>query len=114
MFEALGRGTYRRRWWVIAAAVAFLSFAGIWGTGVFASLTGAGFDDPASDSYRAAQRAAAELGRNDADVLVLYRSAERTVDDPAFRQAVTSTLAALPPTVVERATSWWDTQAPQL
>ena len=79
MFEALGRGTYRRRWWVIGAAVAFLTFAGIWGTGVFASLTGAGFDDPASDSYRAAQRAAAELGRNDADVLVLYRSAERTV-----------------------------------
>jgi RND superfamily putative drug exporter len=108
MFEALGRGTYRRRWWVIGAAVAFLSFAGIWGTGVFASLTGAGFDDPASDSYRAAQRAAAELGRNDADVLVLYRSAERTVDDPAFRQAVTSTLAALPADVVERSTSYYD------
>jgi RND superfamily putative drug exporter len=108
MFEALGRGTYRRRWWVIGAAVAFLSFAGMWGTGVFASLTGAGFDDPASDSYRAAQRAAAELGRNDADVLVLYRSAERTVDDPAFRQAVTSTLAALPADVVERSTSYYD------
>src|SRR5215207_8596670 len=109
MFEALGRAAYRRRWWVIAAAVAFLAVAGGWGTGVFGTLTGAGFDDPASDSYRAAQHAAAELGRNDADVLVLYRSAERTVDDPAFRQAVTSTLAALPPAVVERVTSYYDT-----
>jgi trehalose monomycolate/heme transporter len=108
MFEALGRAAYRGRWWVIAAAVAFLAVAGGWGTGVFGSLTGAGFDDPASDSYRAAQRAAAELGRDDADVVVLYRSPDRTVDDPAFRQAVTGTLDALPSSVVERVTSWYD------
>lgn len=31
MFEALGRVAYRRRWWVITAAVAFLAFAGVWG-----------------------------------------------------------------------------------
>ena len=114
MFEALGRGTYRRRWWVIAAAVAFLTFAGVWGTGVFGSLTGAGFDDPGSDSYRAARTAAAELGRDDADVIVLYRSADRTVDDPAFRQAVTGTLDALPTDVVERTTTFYGTGAPQL
>jgi RND superfamily putative drug exporter len=114
MFEALGRGAYRRRRSVIAAAVVFLAFAGIWGTGVFASLTGAGFDDPASDSYRAAQRATAELGRDDTDVLVLYRSAERTVDDPAFRQAVTSTLGALPASVVARTTSYYSTGAAPL
>ena len=72
MFEALGRAAYRRRWWVIATAVAFLAVAAGWGTGVFGRLSGGGFDDPGSDSYRAAQRAAAELGRDDADVLVLY------------------------------------------
>jgi RND superfamily putative drug exporter len=114
MFEALGHAAYRRRWWVIAAAVAFLGFAGGWGTGVFGSLTGAGFDDPGSDSYRAAQLAAAELGRDDADVIVLYRSAERTVDDAAFRQAVTGTLAVLPADVVDRTVTWWGTRAPQL
>ncbi|HZB47600.1 MAG TPA: MMPL family transporter, partial [Mycobacteriales bacterium] len=111
MFEALGRVAFRRRWWVIAAAVAFLAFAGGWGTGVFGSLTGAGFDDPGSDSYRAAERAAAELGRDDADVVVLYRSPDRTVDDPAFRQAVTGTLAALPADVVERTTTYYSTGA---
>src|SRR5215207_6692159 len=108
MFEALGRAAYRRRWWVIAAAVAFLAVAGGWGSGVFGHLTGAGFEDPASDSYRAAQRAAAELGRDEADVLVLYRSPDRTVDDPAFRRAVTGTLGALPAAVVERTTSVYD------
>ena len=114
MFEALGRRMYRGRWWVITASVAFLTFAGVWGTGVFGSLTGAGFDDPDSDSYRAAQTAARQLGRDDADVIVLYHSAERTVDDPAYRQAVTSTLDALPEDVVERVTTFYGTQAPQL
>jgi trehalose monomycolate/heme transporter len=114
MFEALGRGTYRRRWWVIAAAIAFLAFAGMWGTGVFSQLSGGGFDDPGSDSYKAAQTAAAKLGRDDADVIVLYRSADRTVDDPAYRQAVTGTIDRLPKDVVERTTTFWGTGAPQL
>lgn len=81
---------------------------------MFGSLTGAGFDDPASDSARAAQRAAAELGRDDADVVVLYRSPDRTVDDPAFRQAVTGTLAALPADVVGRTTTFYSTGSPAL
>jgi RND superfamily putative drug exporter len=56
----------------------------------------------------------AELGRDEADVLVLYSSPDRTVDDPAFRQAVTGTLAALPSSVVERTTSWYATGAAPL
>ena len=50
MFEALGRVTYRRRRWVVALALAFVVFAGVWGTGVFGALTGGGFEDPDSDS----------------------------------------------------------------
>ena len=45
MFEGLGRVIYRRRRWVVAAAVAFVVFAGVWGTGVFASMTGGGLAD---------------------------------------------------------------------
>jgi trehalose monomycolate/heme transporter len=114
MFEALGRVVYRRRWIVLAATVAFLAFAGMWGTRVFGSLTGGGFEDPDSDSYRAAQVAEQQLGRDQADVIVLYRSAERTVDDPGFRQAVTATLDRLPDDVVERTVSFWSTSSPQL
>jgi uncharacterized membrane protein YdfJ with MMPL/SSD domain len=114
MFEALGRVTYRRRRWVVALALLFVAVGGVWGTGVFGSMTGAGFEDPDSDSSRAAAVAERELGRSSGDVVVLYSSDELSVDDPAFREAVTSTLAALPDDVVERSVTWYDTQAPFL
>ena len=114
MFERLGRVAYRRRWVVLVAALAFLAVAGAWGTGVFGRLTGAGFEDPGSESARATAVAAAHLGRDDADVVVLYRSADRTVEDPAYRRAVTATLAALPADAVERTVSWYGTNAPGL
>jgi RND superfamily putative drug exporter len=62
MFEAMGRTMYRRRHWVLAVAVAFLAFAGLWGTKVFGDLSSGGFTDPASESYRAAQTGADRLG----------------------------------------------------
>ena len=114
MFEKLGTVTYARRRWVLAAALAFLAFAGVWGTGVFGSLTSGGFEDPGSESARSAAVVAADLGRDEADVVVLYRSPDRTVDDPAFRQAVAGTLAALPTADVTRAVDWFTTRAPGL
>jgi RND superfamily putative drug exporter len=114
MFTALGRAVYRWRRWVLGAAAVFLVFAGGWGSGVFGALSGGGFTDPASDSFQAARTAADRLGRDDADVIVLYRSADRTVDDPAFQRAVTGTLGALPKAAVARVTTFWDRHAPQL
>jgi trehalose monomycolate/heme transporter len=114
MFDALGRVMYRRRRWVVALTLVVLGFAGVWGTRVFGSLSNGGFEDRGSDSFRAAQVAADRLGRDDADVIVLYRSADTTVDNPVYRQAVTSTLAALPRDVVERVTTYWSTGSTQL
>lgn len=114
MFEKLGTVTYARRRWVVAAALAFLAFAGVWGTGVFGSLTSGGFEDPDSESARSAAVVAADLGRDEADVVVLYRSPDRTVEDPAFRRAVTATLAALPAADVARSVDWFSTRAPGL
>jgi trehalose monomycolate/heme transporter len=114
MFEALGRLMYRRRRWVVALTLAFLVFAGIWGTGVFGKMTGGGFEDPGSESSRAFEVAARELGRDSADVIVLYRSDELTVDDPAFAAAVTESLEALPHDRIERTTTFWSTGATQL
>lgn len=111
MFERLGRLVYRRRRWVVALSVAIVAFAGAWGTGVFGQMTGGGFDDPASESSRAAVLAVQELGRDTADVVVLYRSDDLTVDDPAYRDAVTGSRTALPGGLVERATTWFDTGA---
>ncbi|GGN22061.1 MMPL family transporter [Streptomyces fuscichromogenes] len=114
MFERLGRTTVRRRWWVIGLAAVFLAFGGIWGTRVFGSLTTGGFDDPAGQSSRAAARAEATLGRTGNDAVVLYTSRSTTVDDPAFRRAVTETVQALPRAVVTRTVTYWSTGNPAL
>jgi RND superfamily putative drug exporter len=58
--------------------------------------------------------AARELGRGGGDVLVLYRSDAMTVDDPAYAATVERSLADLPDGVVEQATTFWSTGAPQL
>ncbi len=81
---------------------------------MFGQLSHGGFEDPDSESSRAAEVAVAELGRNSADVVVLYSSPERTVDDPAFRDAVTGTLDALPQELLARTTTYYTTGAEQL
>jgi uncharacterized membrane protein YdfJ with MMPL/SSD domain len=114
VFEALGRVMYRRRHWVVALAVAFVVFAGVWGTGVFGAMTSGGFDDPDSESTAAVELAERELGRGGGDVVVLYSSDDRTVDDPAYAEAVRQSLAALPDDVVEESVTFFGTGAPQL
>src|SRR3954463_15957561 len=114
MFERLGRVTYRRRRWVVSLGLLLVVAAAVWGTGVFGKLTGAGFDDPGSESSKAAGVATAQLGRDAADIVVLYSSKDSTVDDPAFRDAVTSTLDALPANQVARTTTFWSTGAAPL
>src|SRR6476469_9841608 len=114
MFEALGRVMYRRRRWVVAIAVLFVVFAGVWGTGVFGAMTGGGFEDPHSESAKAAAVAEQALGRNSSDAVVLYRSADLTVDDPAYRSAVADSLAGLPDSMFARTTTYWTTGAATL
>ncbi|TQS43298.1 MMPL family transporter, partial [Cryptosporangium phraense] len=114
MFERLGRTMYRRRWVVLGLAVAFIAFGGIWGTQVFGQLIGGGFDNPSSESTRAIEKADADLGRDGADVIVLYRSATTTVDDPSFASAVDGTLSKLPSDVVTRTATYWSTKSPGL
>jgi len=105
---------YRRRRWVVALALAFVAFAGIWGTGVFGAMTGGGFEDPDSDSSRAVEVAERELGRDSADVVVLYRSDDLIVDDPGYRAAVDDSLRGLPDGLVDRTTTFWSSGAPSL
>src|SRR4051794_15992422 len=114
MFEALGRVMYRRRRWVVALAVVFVTFAGVWGTGVFGAMTGGGFEDPNSESSKASEVAAQALGRNGSDAVVLYRSDDLTVDDPAFRTAVDQSLAAVPSGVLAKTTTFWGAGLPAL
>jgi len=113
MFDTLGGFAYRRRWIVLAAAVAFVAFAVVWGTGVFSALTSGGFEDRESESYRGQELLDERFGREGADVLVLYASEEATVDDPAFSTAVTETLDALPDDKVASVASYYSTKSPR-
>jgi uncharacterized membrane protein YdfJ with MMPL/SSD domain len=114
MFEALGRVMYRRRRWVVTLAALFVVFAGVWGTGVFGAMTSGGFEDPNSESSKAAAVAEQALGRNSSDAVVLYRSDDLTADDPAFRTAVDDSLAAVPSDVLAGTTTFWTTGLPAL
>jgi RND superfamily putative drug exporter len=115
VFEAWGRFIFRRRRLVLLAAVIAVAGAAVWGTGVFGSLqSGGGFTAPGSESQQASDIAAKAFGRDTADVVVLYRSATLTVADPAYRQAVTGALAALPRDKVLSAVTYWTAHSPQL
>jgi len=114
VFEAWGRFIFRRRRLVLLAAVVVVVGAAVWGTGVFGSLkSGGGFTPPGSESQRASDIATKAFGRDTADVVVLYRSATMTVADPAYRQAVTGTLAALPRDKVLSTVTYWTAHSPQ-
>src|SRR5579859_5262914 len=114
MFEAWGRVLSRRRRLTLIITLLFVAFAGAWGTGVFGALSsGDNFTPPSSQSQREASRAEQVFGRNDADVVVLYRSA-MTVTDPAYRQAVTAALGRLPRADVAKVTTYWSTGSPRL
>lgn len=105
MLERWGHFVYRRRWPVLLAALVAIVFAAVWGTGVFSALRVAGgFTTPGSDSMRAAQLAERGIGRTEADVVILYRSGDRTVDNPAFKRAVVGAVAGLPRDKVVSAT----------
>jgi trehalose monomycolate/heme transporter len=115
MFESWGRTLYRRRRLTLGVALLLVIFAAVWGTGVFGKLSsGDNFTPPTSQSQREANQADQVFGRNDADVVVLYRSATMTVADPAYRQAVTTALAALPRADVAGVTTYWSTGSPSL
>jgi trehalose monomycolate/heme transporter len=115
MFEAWGRTLYRRRRLTLGITLVLVVFAAVWGTGVFGKLSsGDDFTPPASQSQRESDQASQVFGRNDADVVVLYHSADMTVSDPAYRQAVTAALNGLPRADVARATTYWSTGSSRL
>ncbi|HET7013811.1 MAG TPA: MMPL family transporter [Streptosporangiaceae bacterium] len=112
MFEKWGRTVYSRRWLVLAiAAIGIVGFV-VWGTGVFGALQKAGgFNAPGSQSEQETSLAAKTFGRDSGDVVVLYSSKHGKVGDPAFKSAVTRTLAALPPSKVTSIATFWSTHS---
>jgi trehalose monomycolate/heme transporter len=114
IFERWGRTAYRRRRLILAVALLVAALGAVWGTTIFSTVqTAGGFDAPNSQSQHEANLATRAFGRDAGDVVVLYSSKTLTTADPAFRSAVTSTLAALPRTKVESDASYWSTGSRQ-
>jgi trehalose monomycolate/heme transporter len=113
MFSWWGRVVVRIRWLLVVAAVGVVVAGVGWGGSVFDRLISGGFDDPNSESARATERIAAELGRRDVDVVVLYSSDKATVDDAAMQGPITSTLDSLRASPdVAGVTSYYDAGTP--
>lgn len=94
----------------MAFATLLAVFGGVWGTGALSALTGgAGFDDPASESVRADEILAGDLGRNAVDVVVLYESDDLRVGDPGFGDRVEAALERVPRDGIARLDSYFST-----
>ncbi len=113
--ERWGRLVARRRWVVLVAGLLVTLAAGAWGLGVFGSLSDGGFDDPDSESARADAAIIDAFGQIDADILVLYSSEDGVqANDPAFKQAVTDTVDALPTADVVKSVTTYGSGGPGL
>ncbi|MFF0541207.1 MMPL family transporter [Nocardia thailandica] len=97
MFTRWGDLVYRFRFAVIGVVGAALLAMGGYGFGLEDHLSTSGWDDPGSDSAKAAHLSDAVFGRDHrADVIVLYTAAEgKTIDDPAMRDKVAANLGSL-------------------
>ncbi|WP_336923285.1 MMPL family transporter [Aquipuribacter sp. SD81] len=96
MLSILARGLSRRPVLVLVLSGLLLALAA-WsafamGGGLFGKAVDGGFDDPRGEASVAARVSTEELGRTDVDLLVTYTAPGLTVADPAFTDAVSTTL----------------------
>jgi putative drug exporter of the RND superfamily len=93
--------------------VVFFIAAAVLGGGVASRLGSGGFDDPASESSRAADTIKRAFGKQQPDLVFLVTARSGTVDDPAVGAAaeeLTRKLAA--EKRVARAVSYWSLESP--
>jgi putative drug exporter of the RND superfamily len=108
MLTRLAWFTVRQRRPVLVASVMFVFIAAAIGTGAFGVLKGGGFDDPSSESSRAADALDDVFDTGDPNVVLLVRSATGSVDDPVAVRAgaaVTKRLGRIPD--VADVASYW-------
>ena len=115
MLERLARFLLRRRWAVLAATLAAVVVAGVFGGSAITRLKSGGFDDPAAESTRAAETLRDQFGAGDPNLVLLVTAKVGDVDDPAVAgagAALTRRLAAEPD--LAQVVSYWATDAPAL
>ena len=114
MFTRLGHFIVRRRTTVLVATLLGLVLAIVIGGGVFGRLLSGGFDDPGSESVRAADELEAEFDTGGAELVVIVTADDGGVDTPAVAaagMALTDELAARDG--VDDVASYWSLGSPE-
>jgi RND superfamily putative drug exporter len=110
--ERLARLVVRYRWTVLIGYLISLVVLGLLGSGVFGAMKSRGFDDPGSQSARAAAMLSTRFGAVE-PIAVLAVEARQAIDSPAV--TVTGTALAgdvAQVTGVERVVSYWTSGQP--
>ncbi|MCH1865391.1 MMPL family transporter [Nocardioides sp. CFH 31398] len=108
MLDRWGYLVARRPRSVLLSGLLVALVAGLYGVGVFGSLSNSGFGVNGSESERQGEVERALFGNSDADVLALYRAEDGRAGpgDPAFDAAVADAVAGLPEDAVVKVTSY--------
>src|SRR5438270_13890301 len=112
MVVAIARFAIRRRKAVLAAAVLFVVLSIALGVGVVSRMSGAGFNDPASASSRAARALSTQFHSGTPNFLLLVkaRGGVDTPDATAAAKQLTAQLSAEPG--VGNVVSYWTAGKP--
>ncbi|MEU9955055.1 MMPL family transporter [Streptomyces sp. NPDC050982] len=114
MFERIAELAIRRSRLVLVVAVVAVALMGALGAGAFGKLLGGGYDDPASQSSRAAKVIDEKFG-GETNLVLLVRASEGRIDDPAAQQSGRALVADLKKEQhLENVVSFWDTASPDL
>ncbi|MEV0935324.1 MMPL family transporter [Streptomyces phaeochromogenes] len=114
MFERIAELAIRRSRLVLVIAVVAVALMGALGAGAFGKLLGGGYDDPASQSSRAAKVIDEKFG-GETNLVLLVRASEGRVDAPAAQQSGQALAADLKKEKnLENVVSFWDTASPDL
>lgn len=109
MFERLAELAIRRSRLILVGALAAVTLMGALGGGAFDKLLGGGFDDPASQSSRAAKVIDEKFGGG-TNLILLVRTDRGSVDDPAARQSGQGLVADLKKEEgLTNVVSYWET-----
>lgn len=113
LFTRLGWFAVRRRRAVLFGTAVFVVVAAVLGTGTFARLKSAGFQDPGAQSTKAENTLKHTFGAGDPNVVALVTVTSGTVDRPdvaAEGRQLTDRLAAVPGVI--EVTSYWSAGSP--
>jgi len=114
MIQGWAQILVRRAGFVVMFGVVAVVGAGVYGVGVFSSLSDGGFDDPGSESARELALERDTFGNQSVDVIALFSSDDESATSPAFRREVQGIIADLPDDAVSSATTYYDIRSPDL